>query len=558
MKVSTHPLGTLIETDVLVIGSGASGCGAAIGAKEQGLDVVLMDKGKLESSGCIGGGNDHYMAIMDEKDTPFDSADDLVKFYAKPLNGWTPAMLTSGWYNHMRSILGMLEKGGVDFGKSSDGRYHRTQGFGQPGTWWCHIANGMTIKRVMARIVRDRGVNVLDRIMAVKILTDGGRACGALSWNVSTGEYVIVRAKTVVSAQGRSATRGFNNSTHNPYNVWMYPYNTGAGVVLGYDVGAAVTELDTYQRATMLPKGYGCPGMNGINSSGAHEINALGERFMGKYDPMWENGVRNNQIQGTFQEQLEGSGPPFYMDMRHVDPEVVHELQYILMPGDKATFGDWADCTGTDFQHKLLEVEIGELIFGGTIAVNDEFEPSVPGLFCGSIFLYCSGAMCGGYEAGRRAALKASGMSEAGRVDEALAARVKDEVFAPLRADRDDDSLSYQELEEAARNVMMYYMGFRRSVAGMERALEKIRFLSGQIPRLRAETLRDLMRCHESREVLKVCELAIEATMERRETGRCVYKVADYPALNPDMAKPLLLLKGEKGTVFQWGKAPLL
>lgn len=558
MKYSTHPLGTLIETDVLVIGSGASGCGAAIGAKEQGLDVVLMDKGKLESSGCIGGGNDHYMAIMDEKDTPFDSADDLIRFYAKPLNGWTPAMLTNGWYNHMRPILDMLEQGGVDFGRTADGRYHRTQGFGQPGTWWCHIANGMTIKRVMARIVRARGVNVLDRIMAVKILTDGGRACGALGWNVSTGEYVIVRAKTVVSAQGRSATRGFNNSTHNPYNVWMYPYNTGAGVVLGYDVGAAVTELDTYQRATMLPKGYGCPGMNGINSSGAHEINALGERFMGKYDPMWENGVRNNQIQGTFQEQLEGSGPPFYMDMRHVDPEVVHELQYILMPGDKATFGDWADCTGTDFQHKLLEVEIGELIFGGTIAVNDEFETSVPGLFCGSIFLYCSGAMCGGYEAGRRAALKASGISEAGRVDEDLAARVKDDVFAPLRAERDDESVSYQELEEAARNVMMYYMGFRRSVAGMERALEKIRFLSGQIPRLRAETLRDLMRCHESREVLKVCELAIEATMERRETGRCVYKVADYPALNPDMAKPLLLLKGEKGTVFQWGKAPLL
>ena len=143
-------------------------------------------------------------------------------------------------------------------------------------------------------------------------------------------------------------------------------------------------------------------------------------------------------------------------------------------------------------------------------------------------------------------------------MDEDLAARVKDDVFAPLRAERDDESVSYQELEEAARNVMMYYMGFRRSVAGMERALEKIRFLSGQIPRLRAETLRDLMRCHESREVLKVCELAIEATMERRETGRCVYKVADYPALNPDMAKPLLLLKGEKGTVFQWGKAPLL
>ena len=55
MNTSTHPLGTLIETDVLVIGSGASGCGAALGAREQGLRVLLMDKGKLESSGCIGG-----------------------------------------------------------------------------------------------------------------------------------------------------------------------------------------------------------------------------------------------------------------------------------------------------------------------------------------------------------------------------------------------------------------------------------------------------------------------------------------------------------------------
>ena len=50
MNTSTHPLGTLIETDVLVIGSGASGCGAALGAREQGLRVLLMDKGKLESA----------------------------------------------------------------------------------------------------------------------------------------------------------------------------------------------------------------------------------------------------------------------------------------------------------------------------------------------------------------------------------------------------------------------------------------------------------------------------------------------------------------------------
>ena len=94
--------------------------------------------------------------------------------------------------------------------------------------------------------------------------------------------------------------------------------------------------------------------------------------------------------------------------------------------------------------------------------------------------------MCGGFEAGRQAALKASGMSAAGAVDEALAARVRDEIFAAAR--RTTETLSYKELEEAARNVMNYYMGFRRSMTGMARALEKIRFLSDQASRLHADT----------------------------------------------------------------------
>ena len=33
-----------VETDVLVIGGGIAGCFAAIKAKEQGLDVTIVDK----------------------------------------------------------------------------------------------------------------------------------------------------------------------------------------------------------------------------------------------------------------------------------------------------------------------------------------------------------------------------------------------------------------------------------------------------------------------------------------------------------------------------------
>ena len=64
MTIEIDDLGKTIETDILILGSGAAGCGAAIGAKEQGARVLLVDKGKLESSGCLGGGNDHFMAVL--------------------------------------------------------------------------------------------------------------------------------------------------------------------------------------------------------------------------------------------------------------------------------------------------------------------------------------------------------------------------------------------------------------------------------------------------------------------------------------------------------------
>ena len=105
--------------------------------------------------------------------------------------------------------------------------------------------------------------------------------------------------------------------------------------------------------------------MNGINSMGGRELNALGERFMGKYDPMWENGVRRNQIQGTYQELIDGKGPPFYMDMRHFSEEEARHLQYVLMPGDKATYSDWTGQRGYASSGILLEVEISEIGLDG-------------------------------------------------------------------------------------------------------------------------------------------------------------------------------------------------
>ena len=50
----------IIESDVVVLGGGLSGCFAAIAAARKGLRVTLVEKGATEKSGSAGTGFDHW------------------------------------------------------------------------------------------------------------------------------------------------------------------------------------------------------------------------------------------------------------------------------------------------------------------------------------------------------------------------------------------------------------------------------------------------------------------------------------------------------------------
>jgi succinate dehydrogenase/fumarate reductase flavoprotein subunit len=534
MQTRVEDVGLILDTDILILGSGAAGCGAAISARAQGARVLLVDKGKLESSGCLGGGNDHFMAVLNSGE-PHDSTEDAVQFFAGPISGVTPGMVRQ-WVETMPTMIALLEELGVDLMRQPDGSYLRTVGFGQPGSWFINISNGQTIKRRLARKIRSLGVDVLDHVLLTRLIVCDGRAAGALGYSVLDGTFYIIRAKAVVMALGNSANRATANSTGNPFNTWHSPYNTGSQFVLAYDAGARLIHLDLKQQATLVPKGFGCAGMNGINSCGAHEINALGERFMGKYHPMMENGPRREQIQGTYQEQVAGNGPPFHMDMRHCDPAELHHLQYVLMPGDKATFLDYCEQRGIDFAATPMEVELSEIELSGMIQTDDNFQTSVPGLFNACIFYNFSGSSCSGWLAGRSAADALGRAQGLAPVDPLAAAREKERIFQPLRV---RDGITAARFEAAVRQVMSYYMGYVRNGKGMEIALDRLGLIDAHTPRIMAANYHELMRAHEAVDLLKTCQLSTRATLERKESGRAIYQRSDFPQMDPAFKKIL-------------------
>ncbi|MFR0873795.1 MAG: hypothetical protein ACLSHC_03465 [Bilophila wadsworthia] len=229
---------------------------------------------------------------------------------------------------------------------------------------------------------------------------------------------------------------------------------------------------------------------------------------------------------GTYQQQVEGNGPPFYMEMRHIDAESLRHLQYTLMPGDKATFLDYCEQRGVDFATAPMEVELSEIEFSGMLATDDGFRSTVPGLYNGCVFYTFSGSMCSGYLAGRSAA---SGVGAVPDLD-GLEAEIEAErarIAAPL-APR-GDALPQAMFEASIRQVMSYYMGFVRNGKGMEVALERLAFIASQADKLSASNMHELMLAHESLHLLQSSTLSTLCSLERRESGRSIYRRSDYP-----------------------------
>ena len=549
MRVTQRDWGSLYETDVLILGTGASGMGAALKAAEKHADVLMLGKGTLESSGSLGGGNDHFMAVLDT-DEAYDNVESFVDFYMKSAYGYRREQLAQ-WHDAFAPCLAVLDEVGTEFKPGEGGGRYRSVGFGQPGAWWLHIVNGRTIKRNLAKKIRRLdGVSVLDDIQITRMFARDGKVTGCMGFNVLSGETVAVACKTAVTCLGWHAQRAANNSTNNPFNCWFTPFTTGSYFTQAYHIGAAVINADISGRTTMLPKGWGAPGMNGINNMGGHELNALGERFMGKYDPMWENGKRRNQIMGTEQEQLEGYGPPFYMDMRHFSPEDAYHLQYVLMPADKETYLDYCAARGIDFRATPLEVEIGEMALSGMLLADERMETTVKGLFAGCNFTSFSGAMCGGYVAMNHAADDAAKYDMAS-LDEGEIRAWKEKDEAPLRNGA-PNALTCTDFENPIRQVMDYYAGFRRNMPGMKLALEKLELIASRREKVKAKNLHELMRLHEAFDLLELCRMRLDACLQRRESGRGMYKLADYPDLDPALDKGLVVRLENGSPAYSW------
>lgn len=265
------------ECDVLIIGGGGAGASAALLAQENGAQVILATKlrfGDANTMMAQGG--------IQAADKPNDSP---AIHYLDVMGGGhftNVPELVEALVMDAPSVIQWLEDLGCMFDKEPDGTMRTIHG-GGTSRKRMHFArdySGAEIMRTLRDEVHNRPISVLEFAPVVELVRDDkGQIAGAILLNLETGDYSLVKAKTVIIATGgggRLHYQGFPTTNH--YGA------TADGLVLAYRVGAKVAFIDTMQ---YHPTGAAYPEQilgqlvtEKVRGLGAQLVNVEGEQFV--------------------------------------------------------------------------------------------------------------------------------------------------------------------------------------------------------------------------------------------------------------------------------------
>jgi succinate dehydrogenase/fumarate reductase flavoprotein subunit len=227
-------------------------------------------------------------------------------------------------------------------------------------------------------------------------------------------------------------------------------------------------------------------------------------------------------------------------------------LKHNLLTVDKHTFKDYLEQRGIDISSQPLEVETGETSGGGNLHVNEYCESvNMRGLFGLPFSGMLSTALCGGYAAGTGAGKSIEGIKEPEDIDPILVLEETVKLKAPLER---DEGYSPEEFEDMIRQIMEHYMGHKRSLTGLNIALEKFEILEKAKEKIKAVDYHEMTRAQEAIHLLKYCRLMIRSVIERKGM-RGFYNLVDYPPkLDPELRDKYVVLSqvgGEQTVTFE-------
>jgi len=532
-----------IRTDVLIIGAGGAGARAAVEAAGMGRQVVLACRAPVGKGGLTPTGNGGYHAAVWPGDSPEIHAEDLIALGCDLNDRNLVRVLTEQALQEARTLESL--GAAVDWEvppKPSDPRMRYPRSL--------HIPGREILTALKRHLKKQKNVWLLEDHLALELLTDDGRAAGAIFFNSRQGNLVVCESKATVLAAG-SMGEVYPLTAHEPMGIPTG--STGSGYVMAGSAGAELIDMEMIQFTIMpvippLISGMRCLPWMPL-------LNAEGREFL----PPGLGAYSHEAARLIWQELAEGRGP-VHMDLRGKDPVVrrrrsAARRRSALLKAFEAT----------PYQ-RPIEIGLGVLFMMGGVRINERCETAVSGLYAaGEVAANVHGAkrvpgnaftemIVFGARAGKFAAEAAKKMKSAREADKHQIEGVRD-YLARLTESGNGD-VTPQEIRLAVRSAMGEYAHMGRRKEGLIKALEKLENAKQVLGNIRINVSGGLKFDHglmdgiDLRWLVHCAEIICRSALLRQESRGFHFRT-DFPGEKGEWLKHTVVRR-KRGDATEW------
>jgi succinate dehydrogenase / fumarate reductase, flavoprotein subunit len=529
-----------LQTDILVVGSGAAGMAAALAAAGQGMRVILADRSLIGRSGAT------IMAQMTVAVALGEEVADHWEYHLADTlaagRGLCDADLAALVCEQGPAAIRQLDEWRVGWARGSDGhiRQAHAPGHDRPRCVYVDfLSTGPAVaKTLRGRVLRQDGITRIGDLCITDLVIQDGVARGAVGFSVADGRSVTITAAATLLATG-GLTRLFRRNSASA-NMG------GDGHALALRAGAELMDMEFVQ---FFPIGHLAPRLVGMDpimwdpfryKLGGRLLNADREEFMNNYGNDEQGAyvvTRDKATHAILKEVQAGRGSPAggaYLSFEHVPEARLREA-----------FGPVIDrlaANGIDLAKMAVEVApIAHYHMGG-VRVGTTMETRPPNLFA-------AGELVAGANGANR--LSGNAITEAlvfGRLaGEAAAGRALRQTAYPARPDAATAralDLAQAQSPEAGRNlagaiaalqaIMADFVGPFRTQAGLTQALEALAALRDRLgeapPGQPGPYNMARVDWFDLRAMLLVAETITRAALSRDES-RGAHQREDFPGM---------------------------
>ncbi|MGX1267940.1 L-aspartate oxidase [Streptomyces phaeoluteigriseus] len=528
-----------ISTTVLVIGTGGAGLRAAIELAEAGVDVVAVGKRPKEDThtSLAAGGINAALATMDPEDSWQQHAADTLKESYLLGDPRTAEIVTQG------AALGIddLERYGMDFAREGDGRISQ-RFFGAHKfrrTAFAGDYTGLEIQRTLIRRASQLDIPMLDSVYITRLLVHDGAIFGAYGFDPSNGTRYLVHADAVILAAG-GHTRIWRRTSS------RRDENTGDSFRLAVEAGARLRDPELVQ---FHPSGIiepenaaGTLVSEAARGEGGILRNALGERYMNRYDPQrMELSTRDRVALASYTEIKEGRGTAnggVWLDVSHLPRQTI-------MNRLPRVYQTLLELQMLDITREPIEVApTAHYSMGGVWVRPEDHSTDVRGLYAigeAASGLHGANRLGGnsliellvyGRITGQAAAAYSQSLTAQPRSATAVS-QARAEVDGLLAADGPEN---VRALQRAIRDTMTEHAGVVRDEQGLRTGLAELDTIEKRMRNVGVHPdiagFQDLAHAFDLKSAALAARATLEAALERRETRGC-HNRSDYPEMDP-------------------------